>query len=162
MYLPTYTYMYVCVFFLIFALLHGMWDLPDKGSNLCPLQWNHRVLTTGLPGKSTTVVLVTIFPFLIFGSSFFYYFLLFRELIVVIILGFVCGGWIGLVFSYQKLLISSSWPKDLWLGVYFFRFIHLRVHSTSWTCRFLSLAIFLQRLVRPKFCWVFPYLSNLP
>ena len=162
MYLPTYTYMYVCVFFLIFALLHGMWDLPDKGSNLCPLQWNHRVLTTGLPGKSTTVVLVTIFPFLIFGSSFFYYFLLFRELIVVIILGFVCGGWIGLVFSYQKLLISSSWLKDLWLGVYFFRFIHLRVHSTSWTCRFLSLAIFLQRLVRPKFCWVFPYLSNLP
>ena len=31
-----------------------MWDLkfPDQGSNLCPLHWNCRVLTTGLPGKS--------------------------------------------------------------------------------------------------------------
>ena len=26
--------------------------VPDQGSNLCPLQWKHRVLTTGSPGKS--------------------------------------------------------------------------------------------------------------
>ena len=25
---------------------------PDQGSNLCPLQWKCRVLTTGLPGNS--------------------------------------------------------------------------------------------------------------
>ena len=24
----------------------------DEGSNLCPQQWKHRILTTGLPGKS--------------------------------------------------------------------------------------------------------------
>ena len=31
-----------------------MWDLkfPDKGSNPHPLHWKHRVLNTGLPGKS--------------------------------------------------------------------------------------------------------------
>ena len=26
--------------------------VPDQGSSLCPLQWKHRVLTTGSPGKS--------------------------------------------------------------------------------------------------------------
>ena len=26
---------------------------PDQGSNLCPLNWEHRVLTTGPPRKST-------------------------------------------------------------------------------------------------------------
>ena len=25
---------------------------PDQGSHTCPLHWKHRVLTTGLPGKS--------------------------------------------------------------------------------------------------------------
>ena len=32
---------------------HGLWDLNSpQGSNMCPLQWKHRVLTTGLPGNS--------------------------------------------------------------------------------------------------------------
>ena len=33
---------------------HSLRDLssPDQGSNPCPLQWKHRVLTTGPPGKS--------------------------------------------------------------------------------------------------------------
>ena len=32
---------------------HGLWDLNSpQGSNLCPLQWKCRVLTTGLPGNS--------------------------------------------------------------------------------------------------------------
>ena len=26
--------------------------IPDQGLNLCPLHWEHRVLTTGSPGKS--------------------------------------------------------------------------------------------------------------
>ena len=36
------------------AAPHGMTDLssPDQGSNPCPLQLKHRVLTTGPPGKS--------------------------------------------------------------------------------------------------------------
>ena len=37
--------------------LHSLWDRTrppgsGQGSNLCPLQWKHRVLTTGPPGKS--------------------------------------------------------------------------------------------------------------
>ena len=30
-------------------------QFPDQGSNLCPLQWKHRVLTTGPPGKSPEI-----------------------------------------------------------------------------------------------------------
>ena len=30
-------------------------QFPDQGSNLQPLLWKHRVLTTGLPGKSSHV-----------------------------------------------------------------------------------------------------------
>jgi len=39
--------------FLIFlaAMWHLEWLFPAQGSNLCPLQWKHGVLTTGLPGK---------------------------------------------------------------------------------------------------------------
>ena len=31
--------------------------LPNQGSNLCPLQWKCRLLTTGLPGKSRHLIL---------------------------------------------------------------------------------------------------------
>ena len=36
------------------AMLHGMWDLSSSGQemNPYPLHWKHRVLTTGLTGKS--------------------------------------------------------------------------------------------------------------
>ena len=36
------------------AVRHGMWGLkfPDQGLNLYSLQWKHRVLTAGPPGKS--------------------------------------------------------------------------------------------------------------
>ena len=34
------------------TLLHAGSQFPDQGSNLCPLHWEHRVLTTGPPGKS--------------------------------------------------------------------------------------------------------------
>ena len=41
------------------ALSCGMRDLvPDQGSNLGPLHWEHGVLTTGRPGKSQEGVLV--------------------------------------------------------------------------------------------------------
>ena len=33
----------------------GIW-FPDQGSNLGPLHWEHRVLVTGLPGKSMELV----------------------------------------------------------------------------------------------------------
>ena len=34
------------------CLIAGRILVPDKGLNLCPLQWKHGVLTTGPPGKS--------------------------------------------------------------------------------------------------------------
>ena len=34
--------------------------VPQPGSNLCPLQWNGRVLTTGLPGNSPTFIYFSI------------------------------------------------------------------------------------------------------
>ena len=40
-------------FFFFLAAMHGMWDqIPDQGSNLCPVQWKNGFLTTGPPGKS--------------------------------------------------------------------------------------------------------------
>ena len=44
-------------FFPFLAKEHSMWDLPPQGSNPRPLQWKHRVLTTGPPGKSQPPVL---------------------------------------------------------------------------------------------------------
>ena len=41
-------------FFFGCASRHAGSQFPDQGSNLCPLQWKHRVLTTGLPGNSRT------------------------------------------------------------------------------------------------------------
>ena len=40
--------------FSFLVLLCGLQGLgsPDQGSNAGPLQWKHRVLTAGLPGKS--------------------------------------------------------------------------------------------------------------
>ena len=35
--------------------LHGRHNFPDQGWNLCPLQWKHRVLTSGLLVKSKVV-----------------------------------------------------------------------------------------------------------
>ena len=39
--------------YLFLATPVGMWEsqCPDRGSNSCPLQWKHRVLATGPPGK---------------------------------------------------------------------------------------------------------------
>ena len=43
----------IYLFNLLLATLRGMQDLsPDQGLNLYPLQWEHRVITTGLAGKS--------------------------------------------------------------------------------------------------------------
>ena len=38
-----------------FSFGHAAWHVgtyPNQGLNPCPLQWEHGVLTTGLPGKS--------------------------------------------------------------------------------------------------------------
>ena len=47
-----------------------MWN-PDHGLNLCPLQWKHKILTTGLSGKSQdfTFFKMTILPKFIYRSS---------------------------------------------------------------------------------------------
>ena len=41
-------------FFFFFVLSCGMWDLtiPSQGLNLDPLQWEHRILSSGPPGTS--------------------------------------------------------------------------------------------------------------
>ena len=41
-------------FFFFLAMLASLRDLsfPNQGSNPCSLHWEHRVLTTGWPGKS--------------------------------------------------------------------------------------------------------------
>lgn len=38
--------------FCVFAASCGMWNFPNKGSNLCFLQWRRGILTTGSPGES--------------------------------------------------------------------------------------------------------------
>ena len=46
---------YIYFFFFFFATLHYMWNLsfPTRDqTSLDTLHWKHRVLTTGLPGKS--------------------------------------------------------------------------------------------------------------
>ena len=43
---------------------------PKQGSNPCPLQWKHRVLTTGPPGKSLWgIFILTIIVFVFPGGS---------------------------------------------------------------------------------------------
>ena len=39
-------------FFFGHAIHHVGSYFPDQGSNRCPVQWKHRLLTTGLPGNS--------------------------------------------------------------------------------------------------------------
>lgn len=36
---------------ILLAASCSLWNFPNKGSNLCPLQWKYRVLTKGPPGK---------------------------------------------------------------------------------------------------------------
>ena len=37
----------------------GMQSFPDQGSNPCLLQWKPRILTTGLPGKSFLLIIIS-------------------------------------------------------------------------------------------------------
>ena len=43
------------LFSVLFFLPLGLQDLNSLTLKLCPLQWKHRVLTTGLPGNSRTL-----------------------------------------------------------------------------------------------------------
>ena len=48
--------------FFLFLSHHVGSYFPDQGLNLYPLQWKHRILTTGLPGKSLYMVFeITLF-----------------------------------------------------------------------------------------------------
>ena len=40
------------IYFNFERLQHAKSQFPDQGSNLCPLHWDHRILTPGPPGKS--------------------------------------------------------------------------------------------------------------
>ena len=50
---------YFIYFFGCTVRLVGSW-FPDQGSNPCPPQWKHRVLTTGLPGNSQGIIIIYI------------------------------------------------------------------------------------------------------
>ena len=54
LYIHIYIYIYIYIFFFFFG--HAMQlagsQFPSQDLNLGPRQWKHRVLTTGLPGKS--------------------------------------------------------------------------------------------------------------
>ena len=47
-----YTVFCLFVYFNFERLQHAKSQFPDQGSNLCPLRWDHRILTPGPPGKS--------------------------------------------------------------------------------------------------------------
>ena len=48
-----YVLLYLYIHLAVLGLSCSMRDLvPSQGSNLSPLHWEHRVLTTGLPEKS--------------------------------------------------------------------------------------------------------------
>ena len=50
---PTWPQFLLCIYLPVPGLSCGIWDLvPWPGSNPGPLHWEHRVLTTGPPGKS--------------------------------------------------------------------------------------------------------------
>ena len=48
--------------FVFLTVSRGIWDLsfPDQGSKPHPLQWKHRVLTTGLPGNFLMFSVLTV------------------------------------------------------------------------------------------------------
>ena len=48
------------LFFFFFGCTVGHAELPDQGANLRPLQWKHRILTTGPPGKPTRALFAMI------------------------------------------------------------------------------------------------------
>ena len=54
-------YPFFFFFFKSLAVLRGMWDRSSwtRGSNLCPLHWEGRVLTTGPPGKSQPISFIS-------------------------------------------------------------------------------------------------------
>ena len=39
-----------------------MGNFPDQGSNLCPLQWKHQLLTSGPPGTPRLLLVMTVTP----------------------------------------------------------------------------------------------------
>ena len=48
-----YNYHFLIFFFIFLTTSCDMWNLfPSQGSNPWPLQWKHRVLTTGPPGRA--------------------------------------------------------------------------------------------------------------
>ena len=46
---------FIFLFFFGYTMRHAGSYLPDRGSNLCPLQWKPGVLTTGPPGQTQNI-----------------------------------------------------------------------------------------------------------
>ena len=47
---------YLFIYFFGCTVRHLGSHFPDQGLNPCPVQWKHGVLTTGPPGKSSTIL----------------------------------------------------------------------------------------------------------
>ena len=49
----------IVIFFFFLAALYDMWEFSSSARELnpCPLQWKHRILTTGPPGKSQDIMM---------------------------------------------------------------------------------------------------------
>ena len=95
------------------ATLCGMWNqilfqFPDKGSNTCPLQQKHRLLTTGLPGKSQSLYFLQLYLDFLFQFNF-SSLLLFQE-------GYFFPKFYNLLA--QQSFIVSSYVSFLFLEVH--------------------------------------------
>ena len=51
------------------ATSHVMWNFPNQGWSLSPLQWNLRILTTGPPGTSLSILQLSPHQFVLGGGD---------------------------------------------------------------------------------------------
>jgi len=71
--LPSPIRMFCCCCSNFSTTSHVGSQFPNQESNLCPLQWKHRVLTTGHPGKSQNISSTSLKTFGVFQISRLFY-----------------------------------------------------------------------------------------
>ena len=132
--------------------------VPDQGSNSCPLQWGHRMLATGSPGKSLhSYVKFLILPFktrilylIIPWVWFFCVYVFFppactrSRFVSLCILWFLTSSWY-LQEWFEALLTNFSW-ENLYLalsGIWGTScHKHLYTKYSTWSLSFLLHSVF--------------------